>query len=140
LQHRQPKVLNPHGRAPLTAAKVQMQALSLSDEEQFLRDRFDEGAEPFNFDLVRVDDLIKAMASTLGGRSNGRQAASLKFLSKIGAVPQTRYTRKPKDTMPSYRLWSVRNHSPWARMTPLERAKAYQTRQWAEPNTEEPGE
>lgn len=50
--------MNPKGRAPDTVAKTDMRRLSMSEVEANLLDLFDEGAPPFDFDLLRLEDLM----------------------------------------------------------------------------------
>ena len=63
--------LNPKGRAPMSAAKAEMVEQALSNEEAFLLERFETGAEPFDFDLVRRDDLIDAVKASSGHFGRG---------------------------------------------------------------------
>lgn len=125
LQHRKVK-LNPKGKAPVTTAKRDMVEQALPDEEAYLVELFEEGEEPFNFDLVRTSDLITAVQERFGKNQRnlmGHITAVLK--GRIGAVRHTRDTT-PGNGRPKWRLWSVRNHEHWAKVGPTARVDAYQ--------------
>lgn len=104
--------LNPHGVAPFTAGKEAMRRLSIGDAEAYLLELFEERQPPFDFDLVRVDELVDAVPSALRGRSNLRARVSKFLKEEIGAVSHARYT-KADGKRPAYQLWSIRNHDIW---------------------------
>ena len=124
LQHRKVS-LNPKGAAPVTAAKQEMKEQSLPDAEAYVMELFNEGSWPFNFDLVRRDDLVIAVQRHLRGTHKdllGRMTSLLK--ERIGAVPQKRATNM-SGGRPSYQLWSVRNHEHWDAEGMAKRVDAY---------------
>lgn len=116
--------LNPHGVAPTTAGKEAMRRLGMGDAESYLLDLFEAGEQPFDFDLVRVDDLVDAVPSALRGRSNLRARVSKVLKGELGAVEHTRYT-KGDGKRPAFHLWSVRNHDHWQDVGAAGRIDAY---------------
>lgn len=124
LQHREVK-LNPKGKAPLTTAKTEMVEQALADEEAYIMECFEEGAAPFDFDLVRRDDLVTLVQQRFPGHARnimGRIAALLK--GRLNAVKHTRNT-SVGDGRPKFHLWSVRNHERWRNVGPAGRVDAY---------------
>ena len=124
LQHREVK-LNPMGKAPVTNAKREMVEQALQDDEAFLLELFDEGEEPFDFDLVRINDIIDVVQQRFPGHHKdlmGRITSLLK--GRFGAIRHTRDTT-PNNGRPKWRLWSVRNHDEWAKAGPTARVDAY---------------
>jgi hypothetical protein len=116
--------LNPHGVAPFTAGKEAMRRLSIGDAEAYLLELFEERQPPFDFDLVRVDELVDAVPSALRGRSNLRARVSKFLKEEIGAVSHARYTKADRKR-PAYQLWSVRNHDIWDNIGASGRIDAY---------------
>lgn len=116
--------LNPHGVAPFTAGKEAMRRLSIGDAEAYLLELFEERQPPFDFDLVRVDELVDAVPSALRGRSNLRARVSKFLKDEIGAVSHARYTKADRKR-PAYQLWSVRNHDIWDNIGASGRIDAY---------------
>ncbi|ABE63309.1 hypothetical protein Nham_2527 [Nitrobacter hamburgensis X14] len=116
--------LNPHGVAPFTAGKEAMRRLSIGDAEAYLLELFEERQPPFDFDLVRVDELVDAVPSALRGRSNLRARVSKFLKDEIGAVSHARYTKADRQR-PAYQLWSVRNHDIWDNIGASGRIDAY---------------
>lgn len=116
--------LNPHGVAPFTAGKEAMRRLSIGDAEAYLLELFEERQPPFDFDLVRVDELVDAVPSALRGRSNLRARVSKFLKDEIGAVSHARYTKADRKRL-AYQLWSVRNHDIWDNIGASGRIDAY---------------
>ncbi|WP_174801469.1 hypothetical protein [Martelella limonii] len=116
--------LNPHGIAPATVGKEAMRRLGMGDTESYLLDLFEAGEQPFDFDLVRVDDLVDAVPTALRGRSNLRARVSKVLKGELGAVEHTRYT-KGDGKRPAFHLWSVRNHDHWRDVGAAGRIDAY---------------
>ena len=116
--------LNPHGVAPFTAGKEAMRRLSIGDAEAYLLELFEERQPPFDFDLVRVDELVDAVPSALRGRSNLRARVSKFLKEEIGAVSHARYTKADRQR-PAYQLWSIRNHDIWDSIGASGRIDAY---------------
>lgn len=117
--------LNPKGVAPTTVGKQDMRRLALSEAEAFLLDRFEQKAAPFDFDLVRLDDLVAAVPAEIGrrGRGNVTKQATQLLRTEIGAVSHTRYTKG--DGRPSWSLWSVRSHDHWESVGAAARIDAF---------------
>jgi hypothetical protein len=116
--------LNPHGVAPFTTGKEAMRRLSIGDAEAYLLELFEERQPPFDFDLVRVDELVDAVPSALRGRSNLRARVSKFLKEEIGAVGHARYTKADRQR-PAYQLWSIRNHDIWDNIGASGRIDAY---------------
>lgn len=116
--------LNPHGVAPATVGKEAMRRLGMGDAEAFLLDLFESGGPPFDFDLVRLDDLVDVVPSALRGRSSLRARLSKWLKEEIGAVDQSRYTKADRNR-PAYQLWSVRDHDRWREVGAAGRIDAF---------------
>ncbi len=124
LQHRK-VTMNPKGRAPITQAKIEMAEKSLPDDEAYLMELFEEGEAPFDFDLLRRDDIVQAVRARFphpGRNLLGRIDTLLK--DRIGAVRHN-HTKNSSDGRKKYRLWSVRNHEKWTAAGPAARLDAY---------------
>jgi hypothetical protein len=117
-------VLNGHGVAPPTSGKETMRRMSLGDAESYLLELVESMEAPFDFDLVRVDDLIQVVPAKLVGRSNLRVRLAKFLKEELGAVNHTRYT-KGDAKRPSYQLWSLRNHEVWESIGAAGRIDAY---------------
>jgi hypothetical protein len=118
--------LNIKGAAPSTSGKEAMRRLSIGDAENYLLDLFDEQQMPFDFDLVRVDDLVNAVPIALQGRANLRARVSKLLKDEISAVKHSRYTKDRKHQ--AYQLWSIRNHDAWDAIGAAGRIDAYMDR------------
>lgn len=116
--------LNPHGVAPATVGKEAMRRLGMGDAEAFLLDLFEAGEPPFDFDLVRLDDLVDVVPAALRGRSSLRARLSKWLKEEIGAVDQSRYTKADRNR-PAYQLWSVRDHDRWREVGAAGRIDAF---------------
>ncbi|MDT3684753.1 MAG: bifunctional DNA primase/polymerase [Pseudorhodoplanes sp.] len=117
--------LNPRGVAPSTSGKEAMRRLSLGDAEDYLLNLFEEEQMPFNFDLLRLDDLVDAVPISMRGRTNLRARVSKLLKEEIGAVGHGRYTKGGRKHRPAYQLWSVRNHEHWDSVGAAARIDAY---------------
>jgi hypothetical protein len=123
--------LNSKGRAPATNAKIQMHELSLDDVEACAVELFESRTHPFDFDLLRREDLMSAIRLRVPGTHKNLQAKTSKLLrERFGAVDQSRYTNS--DGRPHYRLWSIKNHDEWHDKGPAARIDAYLARTSAE--------
>ncbi|HEV2517150.1 MAG TPA: primase-helicase family protein [Devosia sp.] len=128
LQHREVK-LNPYGAAPVTQAKVAMQERAIPDEEAYLLQLHEEGAWPFDFDLVRKDDLVTAVLHRFPGHPKGIIGRiDVLLRDRLGAVKQERTTNLGKGRK-SWQLWSVRKHDEWAKAGQTRRMDAYMQHQ-----------
>ncbi len=114
------------GAAPSTSGKEAMRRLSIGDAENYLLDLFEEGQAPFDFDLVRVDDLVNVVPTALQGRANLRARVSKLLKDEIGAVKHSRYTKNRMRQ--AYQLWSIRNHDEWEAIGAAGRIDAYMDR------------
>ena len=114
--------LNPKGMAPRTRGKDEMRRLSLGEAEQSLADMLDESMPPFDFDLVRLEDILDRMPMSFRGKNGFRNRIAKWLAQEAGAVKHTRYT---KGDRPAYWLWSVRNHEKWEDAGAASRVDAY---------------
>ncbi len=117
-------VLNGHGVAPATSGKETMRRMSMGDAEAHLLDLLEGNEAPFDFDLVRVDDLVQAVPSKLAGKSSLRSRLSKFLKEEVGAVAHTRYTKQHANR-PPWQLWSLRNHDVWDNIGASGRIDAY---------------
>lgn len=104
--------LNPRGVAPSTEGKETMRRLGMGDAKAYLLEMFEAASAPFDFDLVRLDEVVDAVPSALRGRTNLRARVSKLLKNELGAVEHTRYTKADRNR-PAMQLWSVRNHDAW---------------------------
>lgn len=116
--------LKPHCVAPATVGKEAMRRLGMGDAEAFLLDLFESGEPPFDFDLIRLDDLVDVVPAALRGRSSLRARVSKWLKGEIGAVDQSRYTKADRNR-PAYQLWSVRDHDRWKEVGAAGRIDAF---------------
>jgi hypothetical protein len=117
--------LNPKGRAPETAAKVEMIEQGLPDEEAYVLNLFEAEEPPFDFGLVRLEEVVTAAQQKFRGyRGNLMSRMTSLLKDRIGAVRQTRNTT-PGDGRPKWHLWSVRDHDYWRELGPSARMDAY---------------
>jgi len=116
--------LNGHGVAPATSGKETMRRMSMGDAEAFLLELYEADQAPFDFDLVRVDDLVQAVPQRLSGRTSLRSRLAKFLKEEVGAVAHTRHT-KQHPGRPSWQLWSLRNHEVWENIGASCRIDAY---------------
>lgn len=117
-------VLNGHGVAPATSGKETMRRMSMGDAEAFLLELYEGDDAPFDFDLVRVDDLVEAVPSALRGKANLRSRLSKFLKDELGGVAHTRHTKRHPNR-PAWQLWSLRNHDIWESIGASGRIDAY---------------
>jgi hypothetical protein len=117
-------VLNGQGVAPPTSGKETMRRMSMGDAEAYLLDLYEGREPPFDFDLVRVDDLVQAVPAKLSGKSNLCSRLSKFLKEELGAVAHTRHT-KQHASRPPWQLWSLRNHDIWQNIGASGRIDAY---------------
>ena len=91
------------------------------DVELWLDDQLAEAEAPFDFDLVRLDEVWDAARMAFGRERNLRKRVTA-WLQGIGAVHHPAYA---KDDRPRKRLWSVRNHGQWDDAGPAGRIDAW---------------
>lgn len=116
--------LNGQGVAPPTSGKEQMRRMSMGDAESHLLDLYEAGSKPFDFDLVRVEDLINAVPFGMSGRAYLRSRLAKFLKEELGAIQHTRYTKGDAER-PSYQLWSIREHEVWDNIGAAGRIDAY---------------
>lgn len=118
--------LNPKGRAPKTKGKAEMRRLSLSEAEQHLAEMLEEGVAPFDFDLVRLDDLIDAVPAAVQRQTKGIRNRVIRWLKEeAGAVKHNRYTKQDGTDRLPYQLWSIRAHDRWTEVGAAGRIDAF---------------
>src|SRR3546814_5136369 len=59
--------LEPKGMAPMTKGKSEMRRRSLGEVEQYLNELLEEHSLPFDFDLVRINDVWNFVKSDFKG-------------------------------------------------------------------------
>lgn len=119
---------NAKGRAPETAAKEEMRGFSMGEAEGLLDELYRDGAAPFDFDLVALEELEDELPERIKRSTKNLRSTLTKFLADvIGAVQHPRNTnsRGSAAALPKHRLWSIRNHDHWKEAGPTERAKAH---------------
>lgn len=99
---------NPGGRAPETAAKDEMRAMTRDPLTAFVMEAIDEGAAPFETDLVLLSQ-VRDFLSQKWGRPVAAQKIA-KLMNRVGAVPvwEGRISALGEAR---YRMWAVRRVS-----------------------------
>lgn len=121
---RRETVLNGRSVAPATSGKETMRRLSMGDAETWLLELYECGQRPFDFDLVRVEDLVSFVPQAFRGRGNLRARMSKFLKEELGAISHTRYTKRHPTRQP-YQLLSLRNHAYWEDVGAAGRFDAY---------------
>ena len=104
--------LNPKGVAPMTHGKAEMRGMSLGDAEQHLADLLESGAWPFDFGLVRLEDVLSAVPERIVRHTKALRNRVVKWLKEeVGALKLARYTKN--DGRPCIQLWSIAAHDHW---------------------------
>ncbi len=116
--------LDGRGVAPWTDGKAQMLEQSRGDLEHFLMARFEEGAAPFDFDLVRLEDVTDVVPASCRGRGSIRSRVVRFLREEIGAEKHSRVTNT-KSGRPAYQLWSIRDHEHWSSVGAAGRVDAF---------------
>jgi hypothetical protein len=119
--------LDPHAPAPMTESKREMVERAENDIASDLRGLYEQKAGPFEFPLVRVDDLVNALDFRhKHAKSLHREARA--FLDTVKARKLRRYKGMGgrSATFSAYQLYAIRNHDQWDRTTPADVATAYQ--------------
>lgn len=118
--------LNPKGVAPMTRGKAEMRMMSMGDVEQHLSDLLAAGDAPFDFGLVRVDDVLGAVPERYTRQVRNLRNRVIKWLQEeAGAAKVPRYT---KGGRPSVQLWSIADHGRWAEIGAAACNDAYHSR------------
>src|SRR3546814_16699101 len=92
--------------------------------EQYLNEFFEEHSLPFDFDLVRINDVWNFVKSDFKGVRDLRSRV-IEWLKGAGAQQQGRYTKQDGTGRSSMTLWSLRAHESWAQTGPAGRADAW---------------
>src|SRR3546814_10249171 len=101
--------LEPKGMAPMTKGKSEMRRRSLGEVEQYLNELLEEHSLPFDFDLVRINDVWNFVKSDFKGVRDLRSRV-IEWLKGAGAQQQGRYTKQDGTGRSSMTLWSLRDH------------------------------
>src|SRR3546814_8089211 len=81
--------LEPKGMAPMTKGKSEMRRRSLGEVEQYLNELLEEHSLPFDFDLVRINDVWNFVKSDFKGVRDLRSRV-IEWLKGAGAQQQGR--------------------------------------------------
>jgi hypothetical protein len=118
--------LNPKGRAPWTRGKEEMRSFTLGEAEQVLAELLAEGAHPFDFELVRLEDVVASVPDRIARSAKGLRSRVIKWLKdEVKAVKHARYTKQGNDSRQPWSLWSIRNHAHWDGVGAAARIDAY---------------
>jgi hypothetical protein len=116
-----------------------MRAYSLNEIEDWLKNLFDECAPPFDFPLVRLDDILFELPREIKMRTKNVRVAVTKFLhEELGAEQCSRNTKG--DGRPKYRLWAIRDLDFWRNAGPTARIDAYEKHQQSREDLILPGQ
>ncbi len=119
------------GRAPTTAAKVEMRRETMGDAERCLAELFEVGDAPFDFDLVSVEDIRDYVPEPIARNTPRLGNIIGGFLrEEAGAVKldgRSRVGEKMKV------LWALRNHDKWRETSAAERGRLYGARTFERP-------
>jgi hypothetical protein len=117
--------LDPNGRAPQTSGKSEMRSYSLGEIEDWLKERFEDGDSPFDFPLVRVEDILFELPSDLKAKQKKVTQTVTRFLrEELRAEQSSRNTKG--DGRHNYRLWITRDFDKWQEAGPTARIDAYE--------------
>jgi hypothetical protein len=114
--------LNPTGVAPLTLGKSQMLRDETDELQVHLSESIQEGVAPFDFDLVRYEDILEQLPRDLANGRNLRHRLT-RALHALGAQKHERYTKA--GDRPHSALWSIANHQMWTDRGAAKRMDAY---------------
>jgi len=115
--------LNAKGMAPRTSGKDEMRRNSMGDAELFLSELLEEKEAPFDFPLVRFEDVLGAVPSDIARQSKGlRNRVSKWLVEEIGAIKHSRYSKPDR---PNCCLWSLADHDTWETKGPAGRMDAF---------------
>jgi hypothetical protein len=94
-----------------------------TDELQVhLSESIQEGVAPFDFDLVRYEDILEQLPRDLANGRNLRHRLT-RALHALGAQKHERYTKA--GDRPHSALWSIANHQMWTDRGAAKRMDAY---------------
>jgi len=110
--------LNPKGRAPQTAAKVEMREASMTDVESTVAEWMASRTGPLRHDLFRFEEAWEELDKS----SRPHKAALTLALNAAGCV---RHSRQKNPSLPAIILWSVQDHRKWKEVGPTKRTQAW---------------
>jgi len=118
--------LNPKGVAPATRGKAEMRQLSLGEAEQYLAELLEDRGAPFDFDLVKLDEVVAAVPGSIQRQSRNLRNRVAKWLKdEVGAARFSRFTKQDGSERPPIQLWAVRNHVHWEQVGAAGRIDAF---------------
>src|SRR3546814_19831634 len=120
--------------ATMTKCKSEIRRRSLGEVEQYLNDLLEEHSLPFDFDLVRINDVWNFVKSDFKGVRDLRSRV-IEWLKGAGAQQQGRYTKQDGNGRSSMTLWSLRDHERWRseeRRAGTECVRTVRSRGWTE--------
>ncbi|GGA62227.1 hypothetical protein [Sphingomonas psychrolutea] len=95
----------------MTKGKAEMRSMSMGDAEQHLTDLLEARSAPFDFGLVRLDDIITAVPERYTRQPRNIRNRLIKWLKDdANAIQLARYK---KGDRPAIQLWSVYDHEHW---------------------------
>ncbi|WP_374577387.1 bifunctional DNA primase/polymerase [Phenylobacterium sp.] len=118
--------LSPKGVAPTTAGKEEMKSLSQGEPEQYLASLLEEQVYPFDAELVRIEDVLGAIPTSIANRTRNLQHRVRNWLqNEAKAIKHERYKKQDRSGRTSSFLWSLTNHDHWAAVSAAARADAF---------------
>lgn len=106
--------LNPKGVAPATRGKAEMRQLSLGEAEQYLAELLEDRGAPFDFDLVKLDEVVASVPVPIQRQSRNLRNRVARWLKdEVGAVRFSRFTKQDGSDRPPIQLWAIRNQAHW---------------------------
>src|SRR3546814_16606322 len=91
--------------APMTTGKSEMRRRSLGEVEQYLNELLEEHSLPFDFDLVRINEVWTFVTSDFKGVRDLRSRV-IEWLKGAAAPQQGRYTKPDGTGRSSITIWS----------------------------------
>jgi hypothetical protein len=105
--------LNANEPAPMTAAKEAMSDEAQGDFEAYLAEIFDLGGWPFDFELVRLQDVERLIEDRFK-YARGVRKAVIDFMRSSGAERHEKPGGAAQAQGLNFSVWSIRNHEQWA--------------------------
>lgn len=118
--------LNPKGTAPATRGKAEMRQLSLGEAEQYLAEHFEDRGAPFDFDLVKLDEVVASVPGPIQRQSRNLRNRVARWLKdEVGGVRFSRFTKQDGSDRPPIQLWAIRNQALWEQAGAAGRVDAF---------------
>lgn len=118
--------LNPKGVAPATRGKAEMRQLSLGEAEQYLAELLEDRGAPFDFDMVKLDEVVAAVPGPIQRQSRNLRNRVAKWMKdEVGAVRFSRFTKQDGSDRPPIQLWAIRNQARWEQVGAAGRIDAF---------------